>query len=306
MECNSTMTSPDEQPAEQSPDTPPVSNRRFSRRRFLAYSAAGAGVLVTGSAANAWLVEPHGFVIRRIRIPLRRLPAAWDGVNIAHLSDLHIGPYSDTDHLRDIIAKTNRLQPDITVVTGDFVSRASAITPAVAEVFRDLRGGPCYGVLGNHDHWTDAPEVMRHFASAGVRFFVNEHETLHRRGQPLCIAGVDDLWRREPFGPDLEASLDDVPEDHCRILLCHNPDFAEDMPPTPRVDLMLAGHTHGGQVRLPLLGAPVLPIRHRKYADGLVQGPHCPVFISRGLGMVSPPVRFLCRPEIVLITLRRT
>lgn len=96
-----------------------------------------------------------------------------------------------------------------------------------------------------------------------------------------------------------------MPDTAPRVLLAHNPDYAEQMPASPRVDLMLCGHTHGGQIRLPLLGALALPIRHRQYAAGLVHGPQCNVYISRGIGMVGIPIRFNCRPELALITLHR-
>ena len=123
-----------------------------------------------------------------------------------------------------------------------------------------------------------------------------------RGGAGLWVAGVDDLWEGSP---DLAAALAGVPEAVPRILLCHNPDYAEQMQHTPRVDLMLCGHTHGGQVKIPFGPRPRLPIRHRRYAAGLVEGPCCQVYTSCGLGMVGVPIRFNCRPELAIVTLRR-
>ncbi|MDD4062145.1 MAG: metallophosphoesterase, partial [Kiritimatiellae bacterium] len=159
-------------------------------------------------------------------------------------------------------------------------------------------------VLGNHDYWTDAPRVAASLESAGIPLLTNKHVLLRRDGDVLCIAGVNDVWSTNP-PPDAAAALAGVPQDVPRIVLCHNPDYAEVAPRDVRIDLMLSGHTHGGQVRLPFVGPLILPIQHRKYAEGLVQGPTCPVFISRGLGMVGVPMRLNCKPELPLITLRK-
>jgi len=130
----------------------------------------------------------------------------------------------------------------------------------------------------------------------------NTHVLLHRGGDRLAIAGVGDLWADRQ---DLAAALAGVPEGAARVLLCHNPDYADHMPPRPRVDLMLAGHTHGGQVKIPFAGRWRLPIVNKLYAAGIVPGPHCPVYVSVGIGMVSLPLRFNCRPELPIVTLRR-
>ena len=138
--------------------------------------------------------------------------------------------------------------------------------------------------------------------NAGVTVLDNACAIVRRDGQSLCIAGVEDPWHGHP---STERALDGLDEDVCRVLLCHNPDYAEEMPARPRVDLMLAGHTHGGQVKIPFGPRPRLPIDYKKYGAGLVRGPHCPVYVTRGIGMIAPPVRFNCRPEVAIITLRK-
>jgi hypothetical protein len=260
---------------------------------------------VAGTAVDALLLEPHGYRTPRLTVTLPYLPAGWDGATIAVIADMHIGPYSTLDDARAIVHLCNNLQPDIIALVGDYVSEAAAISRALVEVLRDLR---CnigkFAVLGNHDYWSD-PAAMRHtLQSADIDLLCNAHRTVSRNDTPLCIAGVDDLWSTRP-GPDIQATLADVPTSTCRIVLCHNPDYVVQLPTQPRVDLMIAGHTHGGQVRLPLLGAPILPITHREYAEGLTTAPRCKVFTSRGLGMVSVPVRFNCPPELPLLTLRQ-
>jgi len=224
-------------------------------------------------------------------------------VRFAHLTDIHLGRLIGLDYVRQAVAMTNDAAPDIIVLTGDFVSRKRTINADYAKVLGRLRAKEGkFAVLGNHDHWADAPGLVSVLASAGISTLTNAHRLLRRDGQDLCLAGVDDLWAGRP---DLEQALAGVDSDVPRILLCHNPDYAEKMASRPRVDLMLAGHTHGGQVRLPLLGQTRLPIRWRKYAAGLATGPQCPVYTCRGLGMVGVPIRLNCRPELAIVTLRR-
>lgn len=278
--------------------------KKLTRRKFLKYSALSGGAAVAACAVDGLAIEPHHFKVTRHTCSLRGLGTGWDGATVAQITDVHVGRWSDFDDARRIVEMTNDLQPDIVALTGDYVSRADAITSALVEVFRDLHAKEKYAVLGNHDYWSDAPGVIAALESAGIPLLTNKHVLLRRGRDVLCLAGVNDVWSVHP-PPDAAEALKGVPEDVPRIVMSHNPDYAEITPPDVRVDLMLAGHTHGGQVRLPLVGPMILPIRYRKYAQGWVRGPRCPVFISRGLGMVDIPVRFNCPPELPLITLRK-
>ena len=279
-------------------------SRKFSRRKFLKYTGLAAAAAATGVAVDALAIEPHWFQTTHPVIPVKHLPPAWDGVRIAQITDIHVGRLSTLDHARRIVEIANDLNPDIVVLTGDYVSRADAISHALVEVLRNLRTKLKFAVLGNHDYWTDAKAVIASMKTAGIQMLINRHYILDRQNQSLCIAGVDDYWSTAP-GPNVADALTAVDEEIPRILLSHNPDYAERLPAHPRVDLMISGHTHGGQIKLPLLGPLKLPIEHKKYAEGLVSAPRCPVFVSRGLGMVDVPIRFNCRPELPLITLRR-
>ncbi len=294
----------DDQPLIETQDkSQPAGPKKMSRRKFLKYTGLIAGTALAGSALDALVLEPHWFEVTHPSISIANLPAAWDGVRIAQISDMHIGPNSSLEHARQIVDMCNDLQPDIVALTGDYVSKADAITQALVEVLRDLRAKiGKFAVLGNHDYWTNAHLVIASLESADITMLKNEHHILSRSGQKLCIAGVDDLFSNNS---DVVKALAGVERKICKILLCHNPDYAEMLPEEPRVDLMLAGHTHGGQVCLPLIGPMILPVNFKKYAQGLVAGPRCPVYISRGLGMVTVPVRFNCRPELPLITLHR-
>ena len=175
---------------------------------------------------------------------------------------------------------------------------AEAIAPLAA--LRAPHG--VFAVMGNHDHWESAPLLREALAANGIAEWWNAGRWIERGGERTWFCGVDDMWEGRP---DLDRALLGVGAEDCAVLLAHNPDFAERFR-DPRVRLMLSGHTHGGQVRLPGIGALIIPsIYGRKYEMGLVKGPVCPVYVTRGVGVIFPPVRFRCPPEVALIRLRR-
>lgn len=282
---------------------PARDKRPITRRRFLKAAGILGAAAAAGCGLEAALIEPEWIEVTRTAVALLDLPDRWDSATIAHLSDLHFGPLVGMDYLLKAVNLVNDAEPDIIVITGDFISGRGAANGALSEMLSQLRAPEgVMAVPGNHDRWSGFAAVRSAAALAGVEVLTNSHRILARGGQKLCIAGVDDLMTGRP---DLAQALGGVPDTAPRVLLAHNPDYAEQMPASPRVDLMLCGHTHGGQIRLPLLGALALPIRHRQYAAGLVHGPQCNVYISRGIGMVGIPIRFNCRPELALITLHR-
>ena len=277
--------------------------RRITRRGFLRLTAGGLIGGLTASVVDALVVEPWWIEVTRPVIRLANLPAGWEGVRIAHLTDLHAGRLVVIDHVRKAVELTNDASPDLVVLTGDIVSHRDAIADGLAEVLGELKAPlGVFGVMGNHDHWVGVHHVRRVLRDAGVSLIDNDRAVLTRGSETLVIAGVGDLWTdRQRLG----RALADVPADACRVLLCHNPDYADTMPPAPRVDLMLCGHTHGGQMKIPFGRRPRLPIDNPRYGAGLAAGPRCPVYTSRGIGMVGIPIRFNCRPELPIITLRR-
>jgi len=213
--------------------------------------------------------------------------------------------------VRAMVEQTNALNPHLICLTGDYVHRSPEYIRPLADALADLRASiGLVGVLGNHDWQEDAALTRQEFARVGVRLIDNTRLVLtsNRKlndgaSEGLCIAGVGDLWKHTQ---DYQAALGNLPEKMPRILLAHNPDTAEEpgLRAAPRVDLMLSGHTHGGQIYVPGLGTPVVPSRYgQKYAQGLVQGPACPVYVSCGLGMALLPVRIGVLPEIASIEL---
>jgi predicted MPP superfamily phosphohydrolase len=162
-----------------------------------------------------------------------------------------------------------------------------------------------FAIPGNHDYWTDIDVVMAALRAAGLVLLRNASHRLEVDGVPLWLVGVDDVWEQHN---DLQAALANVPVAEPALLLVHEPDFADEAVQTPhRILLQLSGHSHGGQVHLPLLGRPILPWLGQKYPVGLglVPGSTLQVYTSRGIGVIAPPVRFNCRPEVALLTLRR-
>lgn len=266
-------------------------------------SALGRRIASIAAAISRLANQARRLSVTYPTIRLRNLPPEWDGLRIAHLSDLHAGGLVSLAFLRKAIRKANAARPDIIVLTGDFVDDPSLIGPELIEILKGLHAPEgCFAVLGNHDYDVDAAAVCSALLAAGMRILTNSYQILQRQEARLCLAGVDDLWH-DPASA--ESILQGVPPAVPRILLSHNPDYAQTIPRRRRVDLMLCGHTHGGQIKLPLLPPPIARIRHRKYVAGLRQAPACPVYTSRGIGVSGLAVRFNCPPELPIITLRR-
>ncbi len=260
--------------------------------------------------ADATLWEPNRPKLVQLEIPLARLPSAWDGFRIAQLSDFHYDPYFSAIPIRKAVAIVNRLQVDLVLLTGDFVSiptlsshvmrAAAAIDPCVG-LLRELRSRlGSLAILGNHDVATDPERVITALQAEKIPVLRNRSLALEQGGARLWIAGIDDATEGDP---DLGRTLQGIPPNEPVVLMAHEPDFVEQIGKYA-VDLQLSGHSHGGQVRLPLLGAPVLPTMARLYPWGLHHVGQTTLYTNVGIGTVIMPVRFNCPPEITLITLR--
>jgi predicted MPP superfamily phosphohydrolase len=298
----------------------PLPEPLVSRRQFLSATTQRAAVVTIltaggGAFAYATLIEPRRLPITRLSHPIHNLPASLDGLSIVQIADVHHGSWIPLGYVRRVVRLVNELQPDIIVLNGDYVAGHRRYIAPVVKVLAELRARiAVLGVLGNHDWWEGVEETRHCFQKAGIPLIDNANRFLSpdRRllstvpDDGMCIAGVGDYWEDEV---DIRAALKGAPKSMPRILLSHNPDVAE-MPDLQhhdnRIDLMLSGHTHGGQVRVPFLGTPIVPSDYgQKYAQGLVQGPACKVYISRGIGMTVLPVRFGVPPEIAVHTFTR-
>jgi predicted MPP superfamily phosphohydrolase len=280
----------------------------LDRRKFLKQSLFGAIGLGSAAAVDGFLIEPHLALPVRISISLPRLPEVFHGFRIAQICDIHFGPYMGKTHLAHAVRLALAFKPDLTILTGDFVTgsripdnqlKAAEKAVPCAEVLQQLTGAQVVSVLGNHDHWTDPDFVTNALDSHGLHTLRNRSVPVERSGQRIWIVGVDDVYED---ANDLPRALEGIPPNEVKIVAVHEPDFA-DVTAQHSIDLQLSGHSHGGQVRIPGYGAPILPPLARKYPIGLRRIQNLQLYTNRGLGVVNPPVRFNCPPEVTLITL---
>ncbi len=282
--------------------------RKLTRRNLLrlALASGSAGVAATAGLLYSRRVEPYQLVVERIEARPAGMPREFDGLRLGLMSDLHRGPYASEAFIERAAEALMSLSPDLIALTGDFVHGYNLQGPSVARALRALHAPlGIFAVMGNHDHWLDHKAIeralRRQFADRSFEVLRNARVRLEARGAPLHIVGVDDVMVGRD---DLERALADMPAGQPAILLAHEPDFADTASQRYPFLLQMSGHSHGGQVRLPFVGAPILPPLGQKYPIGLQRAGNMLVYTSRGLGMIYPPVRFMCPPEVTLITLR--
>jgi predicted MPP superfamily phosphohydrolase len=258
-----------------------------------------------GGSIYSTLIEPLWFDVIEMPITLPRLSKAFSGFRVLQISDIHAGEQFMPGHLGEIVQKILELKPDIVLITGDFVYSSPAMTDEILNTTGELLSQisasiPTFAVMGNHDHWWDVARVREMLANAKLKELANDFFTIQKEESMLHICGVDDLYEHKS---DLAPILSALPEEGCAILMAHEPDFADTSSKSGRFDLQVSGHSHGGQVVIPLIGPIVLPNYGRKYPSGSYKVGNMHQYTNRGLGMVFPYVRFLCRPEITVFTL---
>ncbi len=276
-------------------------------RRGLLKASVRSGIGASGAAlgAFAWSykVEPNRLQVEPLELKLSRLRPAFDGYRIVQISDLHCDNPVDIVRMRRAVEVINGLQPDMVVITGDFISdhpqTFARDIPSVLSRLATPDG--VWGVLGNHDYWTDAELVRHTLQRSNVRELRNDVHLLRRDQSTLALAGLDDYWEKKADFPGL---LNKLPQADATILLQHEPDFADISAKTGRFDVQLSGHSHAGQVRMPFFGPIHLPQYGQKYHTGLYRVREMWQYTNRGLGTVGINMRFCCPPEITLLTLR--
>jgi predicted MPP superfamily phosphohydrolase len=281
-------------------------NARIKRELYRSVVMGLAGMSLTGGGLLAYAtnVEPKWLEIKEITLPLPRLHDTFHGYRIVQISDVHAGKWMPTSLLEEVVRIVNSYTPDLSAVTGDFVTYTYHeapldIVPSMSKL--KARDG-VVATLGNHDYWgNQGPDLIRHVIRDSGMIDLNNHvHTIERGGKPLHLAGVDSARERMDR---LDLVLEQLPKGGPAILLAHEPDFADVSAPTGRFDLQLSGHSHGGQVVIPFVGPPHLPPLGRKYHTGRYQVGSMIQYTNRGLGMVGLPIRFGSRPEITVITL---
>lgn len=274
--------------------------KRIGRRRFLRRLGITLGI-GAGAYTDARYIEPYHIEVSRHTAFLPELPLALDGMVIAQLTDIHYGPVTPTKTIRDAVEIVAREKPQLVALTGDFVHGSVEQAVRLAPLLKPLESAP-FGVvatLGNHDYPKYSGEgVARALRGAGIPVLRNESRPV---APGLTVAGIEDTLRGHP---DAERALARVPERDACVFLTHNPTGVWGA--TRRSCLALAGHTHGGQVRLPGLPAHRPPgMAGFPLVEGWGTFDRAQLFISRGVGLGGVPFRFFCPPEVALITLKR-
>jgi len=233
---------------------------------------------------------------------IEHLPEAFDGYRIAFLTDTHVAPIIRPAFYREAVAQVARFDPDLVLLGGDFVSFNKHIPLMTKLLLTDLtpRDG-VFAVLGNHDYWSKADEVRAAMEARGVEFLINRNVSIHRGIDRLQLLGIDEIYRGTP---DVDAAFQNVDAAVTTLAVSHHPDVI-DLLEGRVIDLLVCGHTHGGQIRFPFFGAIVVPSAHEdEFAAGFHRVGNVLMYVSRGLGSI-PPLRILCRPEVATFTLRR-
>jgi predicted MPP superfamily phosphohydrolase len=278
----------------------------FSRRTF----AAGFVATTASLALYSNDLERHEIDITQRTFYLSNLPPAFDGFRIVQISDIHLEEFTEDFFLRRVIEHVNSLAAEVVVVTGDFVSRGPmsievswAAAGRCAQLLGTLTCKERFGILGNHDAIVGSKIVRGHMEENGLPILVNANVKIEREGQHIFLGGIDDY----SFGvPNLSEAVPENP-DAPVILLAHEPDFLNKVVAHDRgknVDLVLSGHTHGGQVRIPGIRPLFLPPLGKIYTEGHYRVGSTQLYVNRGIGTVGVPFRFNCRPEVTVITLR--
>jgi uncharacterized protein len=290
------------------------------RRAFFRTKAilATFSLIISCLALWAFVIEPNRLVVTEATIVLPGLPAEFEGMRIAAISDLHVGSnFITLDKLHQVVERTNATGPDVIVLLGDFVQntqshttengnhiRVSGSVMTAPEVFaqplKSFRAKlGVYAVLGNHDRAYDEARIRSSLEAVGIRFLDNDAVRLERGNVHIWLAGLGDHFtQNHDVAKTLRAITDDAPV----IAITHSPDLFPELP--ARFRLTLAGHTHGGQVNLPLLGRLIVPSKYgARYAAGRIEEAGKHLFVTTGIGTSILPVRFRVPPEIALITL---
>lgn len=264
----------------------------------------GTALSAVGLLGYTRLLEPNWIDVERRTLTILGLSPQVAGTHIAQISDIHLSEYTSVDKLFSAVNQINALKPDLVLLTGDFVGNEATDAQGLVEPLRRLEA-PAYAVFGNHDLWTDRQVVGRYLREGGVTILVNQAVQI---GDRLHLAGVDDVWSGRP---DLSTALRAIPADTTTLLMAHEPDYFDHVIASEApVAVQFSGHSHGGQVRIPMIknnrlrmAAPVLPRYGRRYAIGRHEINGRQVYTNRGLGVWPLPYRFNCRPEITLFKL---
>src|SRR5688572_16355609 len=285
--------------------TEETSRRQLWRRRLRVVVGL---LLLAVLLCEIWgfLIEPNRLVVNHATIQINNWPTDFNRLRIALIGDIHAGaPFIDDLKLRLLVERTNQQQPDLVVLLGDFMSQDTwhghRVAPDIIANHLKYLQAPLgvYAVLGNHDWWDNGDEVRRALELAGIRVLENDVSEVKRGGTSFWLAGLADFWTRLQKVPETIAR---IPAGSLIIALTHHPDVFQNLPKT--VPLLLAAHTHGGQVNFPLIGTPIVPSRYgQRYSAGHIFENDHHLFVTTGIGTSILPLRFRVPPEIAVLTI---
>jgi len=277
----------------------------ISRRQFLQIAGSlgiTVGIPSAVEVGYATRVEPRHVVMENqpIRIPM--LPTSFEGFRIALFSDIHLYPFTPIQVVQDAVKLANSFRPDLVILPGDFVWRSVGAAFDLVPVLSQLNPADgTFAVLGNHDHRMGPEIVAQALAQAGIRLLRNQGIILQRGHHSIHLAGIDSAWGGRPSpGAAFESRRGDL----VSIVAVHEPDYIRELLPRFPVTLQLSGHSHGGQVRLPVLGPLILPPMGEIYDMGLYRVGNAQIYTTRGIGTIHVNARFNCPPEVTAITLQ--
>jgi hypothetical protein len=280
-----------------------VRETTISRRKFLRAATATPLLAVSAAAAYAHLIEPYNYQVSQIDIFIRDLPESFEGFRIAHITDVHHSRIVSIEEIQRMVRLARGIKADLIALTGDYTTSYRRYIEPCAEALGKLEAPHgVWAVLGNHDHYTDSELTMRALERNHLGLLNNANTTLRRGGDAIQLTGIDDWsWA----GTDWRRAFQGLERNRATILLSHQPSVL-DLGETRGMSLILSGHTHGGQIDLPLLGAPArFATKDLKYARGLFKRGNTQLYVSSGTGVIGLPVRFGVRPEIAVLRLRR-
>ena len=275
----------------------------LTRRQFLKGAGAAALVGAAGVSAYGGLVEAWDYEVTETVVPVRDLPERFEGFRVVQVSDVHHGRLVSIDEVRRVVGLANAARADMVALTGDYTTSLRRYVEPCTEALAELKAPEgVWAVLGNHDHNTGGALTRQALARRGIEVLTNANTRLRRGADVLQLAGVDDWgWGYADFGRALRG----VDVSRPSVLLAHEP-MALDEPAARGVSLILSGHTHGGQVSLPFVGAPAAYVmKHLKYLRGMYESGGTRLYVSRGTGVIGVPLRVGARPEVAVLRLQR-
>ena len=274
-----------------------------SRRQFLRGALAVPLVGVSAASAYATLIEPYNYLVSETDVYIKDLPAHFENYRITQLTDIHHSRILGIEEVRRVVRLAQQTRPDIFVLTGDYSTSYRRYIEPCAEALGGLSAPDgVWAVLGNHDHYTDAELTTRALERHHIAVLDNKNTILRRGSDAIQLSGIDDwTWNAADWAKAFAGLNKDVPT----ILLSHQPNVLE-FEQTRNVSLILSGHTHGGQIKVPWLGPPArFATKDLRFAQGLFRHDGVQLYVSSGTGVIGLPIRFGVRPEIAVLHLKR-